>query len=131
MATIIRTLEEQGHWEGATEGHWIEASGPKGKRQWVPGDSAHWVSEGWVPVKDQVVTQGTTSVRRGALTQRTVEAWQSGRGRRNRSPYQVKAMASGRGVLAPAGIQFTREMPADRDYRTGINPYGPRRNGTA
>jgi hypothetical protein len=149
MATIIRTLEEKGHWEGGTPGHWNEAVGPKGKRTWVPGEDPVWVSDGYEVVKEQQVTRGNTSVRRGALTQRTVEAWQSGQGRRNRSVYAAKALGSGQGVLAPADAVFTRDPihtveqvhPAglpqcakprirETSYRTGFPTAGRRAHGT-
>jgi hypothetical protein len=46
--------------------------------------------------------------KRGQLSRKRVEAYAAGRGRRNRSAYQARALGSGQGVLARPDTQFTR-----------------------
>jgi len=119
MATILRTVEEKGHWTEGTPGHWKPL--PKGKREWVPGEDREWVVDGYETVREQVVNPTAVGSRKGSVTKKRVEAWQKGTGRRNRSAYQARALASAQGVLAPANTRYTRDpQSVTKQYLPGF-----------
>lgn len=54
------------------------------------------------------LTPSEVRSRRGKLRPATVQRYREGTGRRNRSPYEARALGSGEGVLAPKDATFTR-----------------------
>ena len=63
---------------------------------------------GNVTVTEKVLSPSEVGTR-GTISRKRVAAYAAGRGRRNRSAYQAKALGSGRGVLARPGTQFTKD----------------------
>jgi hypothetical protein len=119
MATVIRTQQEIGHWEQEVEGHFGPRHPKTGKREWFEGSPRVWVHEGWETVSEK--TLQVAGARQGGVSKR-VAAWQAGTGRRNQSAHQVKARASGYGVLAPKGTVLVKDptVPPETDFRTGM-----------